>query len=249
WDALEARLAAALSEHPGRSGPALPSYRRPWFASLIRQGREAESAGRALLAAHCHARLEREFAQFGVASPPEPAAGGTSTAPRPPPPPAALALRRDAAARARLRELLDRHAAHLSPDEVAGFAQALGVETGAAATRSASTGTVSRLRRRLPDRLMRAARYRRQAARRTVWNPVQPSGGTGPYGACRTGACAPRATVVRPRASPSGTPCPRQAGRGPTTTTARWKKCCTASRARTRPPPPGPRSSLTSMRT
>src|SRR5690606_132593 len=181
WDALEARLAAALSEHPGRSGPALPSYRRPWFASLIRQGREAESAGRALLAAHCHARLEREFAQFGVASPPEPAAGGTSTAPRPPSPLAALALRRDAAAPARLRELLDRHAAHLSPDEVAGFAQALEVETGAAATPSASSGTVSRLRRRLLDRLMRAARYRRQAARLAVWNPVPPSGGTGPY--------------------------------------------------------------------
>lgn len=234
WDALEARLASALA---GTAGTALPPYRRPWFASLIRQGREAETTGRAALAAHCRDRLEREFAHFGIAdsAPPESSAvadglagrdpvpeardvapadpadatgtkprdpqtprlpgarapsgvrtaaasmGRPAAAPRPPSPLEALAQRRDAAARARLRELLARHAARLSPDEVAGFVQAL--ET--AETDAAPGATVAGLRRRLLDRLMRAARYRREAARLAAWNPAPPSGVAGPYNGYR----------------------------------------------------------------
>ncbi len=226
WDALEARLAFALSGGSGASATTLPPYRRPWFASLIRQGREAEHTGRTALAAHCRDRLEREFAHFGITSDiasgitsgitsdiasdiasgiaplPEAADGegpsasraeprkdvGTESggkpsresaaAPRPPSPLEALARRREAAARARLRELLDRHAARLSPDEAAAFVQALETSGDAAAGAGAS---VSGLRRRLLDRLMRAARYRRQAARLAAWNPATPSGVAGPY--------------------------------------------------------------------
>src|SRR5690606_24312216 len=56
WDALAALLATAAS---AASASPLPPYRRIWFQSLIRQGREAESQGRAALAAHCFARLEQ----------------------------------------------------------------------------------------------------------------------------------------------------------------------------------------------
>lgn len=244
WEALEARLAFALSD---ASAGTLPSYRRPWFASLIRQGREAEGTGRAALAAHCRDRLEREFAHFGIAPPPEasvvavdphvspaspapasapgatpsgdapeasavgetgagsraqrgarspgaPGSSGTPGAPgrssdasRPPSPLEALALRRDAAARARLRELLERHAARLSPDEVAAYTNALAAKALETKTREAGTGaatglvSVSELRRRLLDRLMRAARYRRQAVRLAAWAPAPPSGVAGPY--------------------------------------------------------------------
>lgn len=255
WDALEARLASALSGSVSDgSAPPLPPYRRPWFVSLIRQGREAEATGRAALAAHCRDRLDREFAHFGIAdsAPPEtstaaderagrgsvPAAGdaprgenrpgasaapadsgdpsgaepreprtaspagarastltrertGASSsgkpaaAPRPPSPLEALAMRRDAAARARLRELLARHAARLSPDEVAGFLQALEATGTGAAPGVSSGAAVAGLRRRLLDRLMRAARYRRQASRLAAWNPAPPTGVAGPYNGYR----------------------------------------------------------------
>lgn len=215
WGALEARLAAAAAS------ASLPSYRRIWFASLIRQGREAESTGRAALAAHCQARLEKEFAAFGIpVTDPDGAPSGdvrgdvpessallsgtsdasapgapraarkdekngkddsVSAAPRAPSPLEALAARRDVAARARLRELLDRHAARLSPDEAAVFAQAL-----SATDAEARTVSVADLRRRLVDRLMRAARYRRHAARLAAWSPAPPPGVAGPYNDYRT---------------------------------------------------------------
>jgi|GEM_PF-3613258 len=200
WDALNARLVAAASGHAGAT---LPPYRRIWFQSLIRQGREAEGAGRTALAAHCRARLEREFQALGVpldiqgsagleaagalthgmpaASPPDlRRAGGASAPPitpsNPESPLKALAARRMLAAHARLKELLDRHDFRLSPDEAAAFRQALD-----AAVESASGATISDLRRRLVDRLMRAARYRRQAARLAAWRPAPPAAVAGPY--------------------------------------------------------------------
>lgn len=202
WDALNARLVAAAS---GSSDTALPSYRRFWFQSLIRQGREAEGAGRTVLAKHCFARLEQEFTALGVpqaavAGPggegvaavtrdvPVPlrndvtraaaSASGSSTASSSHHSPLkALAVRRVLAAHARLKELLDRHDFRLPPDEAAVFRQALD-----ASVESVSGGaTISDLRRRLVDRLMRAARYRRQAARLAAWKPAPPAAVSGPY--------------------------------------------------------------------
>jgi hypothetical protein len=203
WDALDARLASAAS---GNSDTALPAYRRIWFVSLIRQGREAEAQGRAGLAAHCLVRLEQEFKVFGIAglsahsdraqdvlktddaghdhdtdrstrtvrTEKTSDAAALSTKPSPL---KALAARREVAARARLRELLDRHDFRLSSDEAAAFRQALdgsGESTGGIAS-------ISDLRRRLVDRLMRAARYRRHAQRLAAWKPTPAEGVSGPY--------------------------------------------------------------------
>jgi hypothetical protein len=202
WDALNARLVAAAS---GSSATALPSYRRIWFQSLIRQGREAEGAGRTVLAKHCFARLEQEFKTLGVPQAAEAARGGeipaastadvpvslrhdaaraagspsgsSTTSSSPHSPLKALAARRVLAAHARLKELLDRHDFRLPPDEAAVFRQALD-----ASVESVSGGvTISDLRRRLVDRLMRAARYRRQAARLATWKPAPPAAVSGPY--------------------------------------------------------------------
>jgi hypothetical protein len=198
WDALDARLASSASA----SASSLPSYRRVWFLSLIRQGREAEASGRAALAAHCRLRLEQECAAFGISAtssfsaqtgsgtssretlrvdpagtPAHP--GSTTATPRThsgTSPLAALAHRREAASRARLLELLDRHATRLGSDEVEVFRQALAgvAETGAA--------SISDLRRRLVDRLIRSARYRRHAARLKLWKPALPDSiPAGPY--------------------------------------------------------------------
>jgi hypothetical protein len=174
WDALDARLAASAPS------ATFPSYRRIWFSSLIRQGREADAQGRAALAAHCRTRLEQEFLAFGISltspAPQELEATAVAVAtPSSPSPLKALAARRDLASRARLRELLDRHATRLSPDEVTAYRQALEGAT------EAGTATISELRRRLVDRLMRAARYRRHAARLAAWRPAPAEGVSGPY--------------------------------------------------------------------
>jgi hypothetical protein len=202
WDALNARLVAAAS---GSSDTALPSYRRIWFQSLIRQGREAEGAGRTVLAAHCAARLAQEFTALGVPQAAIAGSGGEGpeavTADVPAPlrndvtlaavsalgsstassshhsPLKALAARRVLAAHARLKELLDRHDFRLSPDEAAVFRQALD----ASVESVSGSATISDLRRRLVDRLMRAARYRRQAARLAAWTPAPPAAVSGPY--------------------------------------------------------------------
>ena len=167
WDALEARV--------GDGAAALPSYRRVWFLSLIRQGREAEAAGRAALAAHCRERVARELAAIdrapaGPGAPEDRADARTRARVSPLD---ELAARQGQAARARLLALLARHRDRLPRAEREAFE---------AAAADAAPATVTELRRRLVDRLLRAGRYRRQAARLAAWKPLAPeSTPAGPY--------------------------------------------------------------------
>lgn len=164
WAALEARV----------SGAGIPVYRRAWFLSLIRQGREADLAGRAHLAAHCHARVEKELDTWAAAHPAaSPAAPSPASAsPAPASPLADLAARRGSATRARYLELLARHDARLSPAEREAYRAALDPAEGAQGAQGAEAAPVSDLRRRLVDRLLRSARYRRQGARLAAWRPA-----------------------------------------------------------------------------
>ncbi len=183
WDALEARVA----------GAGIPGYRRAWFVSLIRQGREAEAADRSALASHCFTRTETELKGFpadtsstsatsatGIAS------TGSSSHPQVPPaspsaprnsPLADLAMRRGGANRARYLEMLLKHAARLSPAERESYRAAL---------EGSDAAPVSDLRRRLVDRLLRAARYQRQCGRLAAWARRRPASASedrpaGPY--------------------------------------------------------------------
>lgn len=177
WDALEARVSMELG--PGGSLAALPPFRRAWFESLLRQGRAAAEAGRAALAAHCRDRIDAELAALAPHA--GPAAGDPSgarakaappaePAPRRISPLAALAARHDEASRRRLLMLLERHGARLPGDEAKAF-------------RAALEGThPAELRRRLVDRLLRAARYRRRAAGLLAWVPAKADAApAGPY--------------------------------------------------------------------
>jgi hypothetical protein len=196
WDALQGAVAACVSAGE------IPGYRRAWFQSLIRQGREAEDAGRAALAVHCRERANKELAGFstvaaatrvlrsmkvsggtmapGTAEQAGDAAHSVAAALSPL---AALAARQGSAARARLLELLERHAGRLSPGEIASFRAGL---EGAA---TMPVSAISELRRRLVDRLLRSARYRRQGARLSAWRPLAMPENTppaGPYNDYRT---------------------------------------------------------------
>jgi hypothetical protein len=157
WDALEARVAGAV----------MADHRRAWFRSLIGQGRAAEADGRPALAAHCRTRAEAELtAAFGPAGPP-PAPVSARTSPL-----GELRARREAAARTRALELLARHGERLSPPERASFRAALD---------EAPDSRIPGLRRRLVDRLLRAARYRRQGARLAAWTAAVPGSGSAPH--------------------------------------------------------------------
>jgi hypothetical protein len=163
---------------------ALPEYRRVWFLSLIRQGRAADAVGRAALAAHCGARVEKELAALSAAATAAasnvPAPATTHPAPRAAPL-ADLAARQGTASRARLQDLLSRHAGRLSPAERAAFQSALETATDASGS-DKNHASIAELRRRLVDRLLRASRYRRQAARLATWKPAPPDATpTGPY--------------------------------------------------------------------
>ncbi len=170
WDALEARARAGVPEH-----------RLGWFQSMIRQGREAEQQGRAVLAARCRERVEAELSVFAAVpsasdSPAAPAASGTPAAF------AALAARREGALRAGILALLDRHADRLSVAERDAVREAL---------RDAGEAQLGALRRRLVERLLRAARYRRRAALFRGWKAATPRGEDGnlpegPYNDYRT---------------------------------------------------------------
>jgi hypothetical protein len=166
WDALETRV----------SSTSIPGYRRAWFVSLIRQGREAEVAGRSQLASHCLERVEKELRNYSVevsaAAAPSPSTSPTSASPL-----AELAARRGTATRARYLEMLQRHEARLSPTER---------ETYRAALEGADAAPVSDLRRRLVDRLLRSSRYQRQGERLAAWARFRPAAAAevrpaGPY--------------------------------------------------------------------
>jgi hypothetical protein len=172
WDALEARVSGGGG---GRDAAPVPpvvmaDYRRAWFLSLIRQGRAADAAGRASLAAHCRARVEAELSVLAAASSSAPSSvsgAGARAASSPSSPLADLAARRGVAARARLAELLARHGDRLSAAE-----------------------RIAELRRRLVDRLLRASRYRKQGGRLAGWAARKPAAPgtmpTGPYNDYRT---------------------------------------------------------------
>jgi hypothetical protein len=197
WDALEARVSGSGG---GRDAAPVPpvvmaDYRRAWFLSLIRQGRAADAAGRASLAAHCRARVEAELSVLAAASSSAPSSvsgAGARAASSPSSPLADLAARRGVAARARLAELLARHGDRLSAAERASFQaavdEALG-GTGAAPAGDADV-RIAELRRRLVDRLLRASRYRKQGGRLAGWAARKPAApGTmpaGPYNDYRT---------------------------------------------------------------
>jgi hypothetical protein len=151
WDNLEARARAGVPEH-----------RRGWFQSMIRQGREAEGQGREALAARCRERIEAELSALAsVRSAPE-ASSAVSTAPDKVAAFAALALRREGAVREGILALLDRHADRLPVAERDAVREAL---------RDAGDAHLGGMRRRLVDRLLRAARYRRRAGLFAGWKP------------------------------------------------------------------------------
>lgn len=156
WDELEARARAGVPEH-----------RRGWFQSMIRQGREAEAQGRETLAARCRARVEAELSSRVPGAEEAPA---SSAAPEAVTAFAALAARREEVLRDRVRDLLDRHAEKLPAAEREELREALrsaeGAEGAGGAARAAG------LRRRLVDRLLRAARYRRRADLFAGWKPT-----------------------------------------------------------------------------
>jgi hypothetical protein len=166
WNALEARVSSA----------SIPAYRRAWFVSLIRQGREAEGAGRAQLASHCLERVEKELRNYPVGEAAQ-AVVPSGVSPISSSPLADLAARRGTATRARYLEMLQRHEARLSPAER---------ETYRAALEGADAAPVSDLRRRLVDRLLRSARYQRQGGSLAAWARHRPTAAVearpaGPY--------------------------------------------------------------------
>jgi hypothetical protein len=177
WDALLARVSAE-GDDPALAG--LPDYRRAWFFSLIRQGREADAAGRAALAAHCRARAESELAALvsaassaGAPAPDADVPGKAGASPL-----ADLAARRGNASRARALEMLNRHGGSLTAAERTDFYAVL--------EGAVSDAAVSELRSRLVDRLLRAGRYRRQGARLAGWAAAKPAASpedrpAGPY--------------------------------------------------------------------
>lgn len=186
WDALESRVSGRDADAGSLKAVSplatLPEYRRVWFLSLIRQGRAADAEGRTALAAHCGARVEKELTALSVAATTAvanvPAPATTQPATRATPL-ADLAARQGTASRARLQDLLARHAGRLSPAERAAFQSALETATEGS---DKSHSSVAELRRRLVDRLLRASRYRRQAARLATWKPSPPDAApTGPY--------------------------------------------------------------------
>jgi hypothetical protein len=153
WDTLEARSRAGVPEH-----------RRGWFQSMIRQGREAEGQGRETLAARCRERIEAELSALAPSSlastPTETPAAATAFA--------ALAARRGEALRGSVRDLLDRHAEKLPAAEREELRASLrelerGDADGLGGAQAAG------MRRRLVERLLRAARYRRRAGLFAGW--------------------------------------------------------------------------------
>lgn len=180
-----ARLAAvgeAWAQVAERVRVALPSSadpRQAYYLSLARQGREAEEEGRAKVAAHCGACIDKGLAAVAEAAERDRAASSSATA-RPAAEPSALKklkARWDEAARARAEALLGRHAARLAPAEREAYAAAL------EALSASPEKTARPLRRKLVDRLTRANAYRRRAARLSGWtaSPAPETGPAGPY--------------------------------------------------------------------
>ncbi len=147
WEGLEARARAGVPEH-----------RRGWFQSMIRQGREAGEQGRDLLAARCRERVEAELAALALS----PSAPTSSASPSGDKVAAfaALALRREGALREGILALLDRHADRLPAAERDAVREAL---------QGAGEAQLGGMRRRLVERLLRAARYRRRAGLFRGW--------------------------------------------------------------------------------
>jgi hypothetical protein len=162
WDTLEARARAGVPEH-----------RRGWFQSMIRQGREAEIAGRETLAARCRERIEAELSALTTAS----SAAATSEAPATAATAfAALAARREEVLRGRVRDLLDRHAEKLPAAEREELRAALRDADGL------GEAQVAGMRRRLVERLLRAARYRRRAGLFSGWKSTRTEAEARPEG-------------------------------------------------------------------
>ena len=174
WAQLGERVRAAL--------PTSEDYRQIYLLSLLRQGREAEEAGRAKVAGHCRAcivsALDARAARTpaSVSSAPAPVA----TTGKPAAPQTALTRLKDrweAAARDRAAALLARHAKRLAPAEREAYVASLD-------SLSAAPNAGARpLRRKLVDRLLRAASTRRRASRLSGWKsaPGPVNGPAGPY--------------------------------------------------------------------
>lgn len=163
-----AAIGAAWAQTGERVRARLPSsldYRQAYFLSLLRQGREAEEQGRFALATHCRTCIENGLAALSPHSP----AASKAAAPSTDSSLSLLKSRWDDAARQRAATLLERHGARLAPAEREAY--------------GAHNGDAQSLRRKLIDRLLRAAAYRRRGARLSGWKATVISGTNpaGPY--------------------------------------------------------------------
>jgi len=181
--------------------PTVDEPRQAYYLSLLRQGREAEEQGRVGVANHCRDLIRRGLEAFAAAQTARAAeasanassAAADSSSPSrdlapqgkpaaPVTPLTALRSKWEAASRDRAAALLERHAQRLAPAEREAYLASL--ESLSAPAASGPAGVSAQpLRRKLVERLLRAATYRRRAASFSGWKsaPVPSNGPAGPY--------------------------------------------------------------------